>query len=119
MVSAFSTRLRRDGEAAYSELFNLHGDATWELPLDDLISFFRASDQTSDIVGRRQASTFQALASLAGHGEVPSAQKPSTKVREAKQKGAKGKANVQAQAPDPSRDRKAAPAEVPTSEMLA
>jgi hypothetical protein len=60
---------------AYAELFNLHQDAAWELSLDDLIAFFRNNDQTSDIVGRRQASTFQALAGLSGHGEAPAASK--------------------------------------------
>jgi hypothetical protein len=54
----------------------LHGDTAWELPFDSLISFFRNTDQTSDVVGRRQASTFQALAGLAGHGEAPSPPKP-------------------------------------------
>ncbi len=60
---------------AYKELFGIYGDASWEQSFDKLISFFRNSDQTSDVVGRRQASTFQALAGLAGHGEVPAPQK--------------------------------------------
>jgi hypothetical protein len=62
-------------QAAYDELFKLHSDAAWELPFDSLISFFRNNDQTSDVVGRRQASTFQALAGLAGHGEAPATSK--------------------------------------------
>ncbi len=36
-----------------------------------LIGWFRAADKTSDLVGQRQASTFQTLIALAGHGEVP------------------------------------------------
>lgn len=60
---------------AYKELFGLHGDGSWTLSLGNLISFFRNADQTSDAVGRRQASTFQALAALAGHGEVPAQKK--------------------------------------------
>jgi hypothetical protein len=79
-------------KTAYTELFALHKDEAWELDLDGLISFFRTSDQTSDLVGRRQASTFQALASLAGHGEIAASQKQSTKPREIKQKGTKAKA---------------------------
>ncbi len=51
---------------AYSELFELHGQDAWALGIDKLISFFRAHDETSDLVGRRQATTFQALARLAG-----------------------------------------------------
>lgn len=76
---------------AYSELFSLHNDGAWTLATDDLISFFRTSDQTSDVVGRRQASTFQALAALAGYGE-PAVPKASGKPREAKPKAAKPKA---------------------------
>ena len=62
---------------AYAELFKLHGDGTWTLDDDGLISFFRGSDKTSDLVGRRQATTFRVLASFAGHGEIPSAKAPS------------------------------------------
>jgi hypothetical protein len=58
-------------EEAYSDLFALHGKAAWELPADKLISFFRNADQTSAVVGQRQASTFQVLAGLSGHGQVP------------------------------------------------
>lgn len=51
---------------AYHELFDLHGPDAWELPIDKLIAFFRNHDGTSDIVGKRQASTFQALARISG-----------------------------------------------------
>lgn len=51
---------------AYHELFDLHGPDAWGLPLDKLIAFFRNHDGTSDIVGKRQASTFQALARISG-----------------------------------------------------
>ena len=61
---------------AYKELFEIYGDTSWEQSFDKLIAFFRNADQTSDVVGRRQASTFQALAALAGHGEVPAPPKP-------------------------------------------
>jgi hypothetical protein len=60
---------------AYSELFTLRGDDSWTLDDNALISFFRSADQTSDLVGRRQTSTFQALAALSGHGEIPVPQK--------------------------------------------
>jgi|SRR5215831_10523782 len=58
-------------KSAYEELFSLHGDQAWSLESNKLISFFRSSDKTSDLVGRRQATTFQTLASFAGHGEIP------------------------------------------------
>jgi hypothetical protein len=64
-------------KTAYSELFALHGEATWKLDLNKLISFFRGSDKTSDLVGRRQATTFQVLAGFAGHGELPQTKAPS------------------------------------------
>jgi hypothetical protein len=55
---------------AYKDLFALHNDATWDLSSDRLIAFFRTTDQTSDLVGRRQAMTFKALASMSGHGAI-------------------------------------------------
>lgn len=51
---------------AYHELFDLHGPDAWGLPIDKLIAFFRNHDGTSDIVGKRQASTFLALARISG-----------------------------------------------------
>jgi len=75
-------------KSAYSDLFALHGEDAWTLGSDKLISFFRGSDQTSDLVGRRQATTFQALASFAGHGEVTSP-KASAAPRSVAEKGGK------------------------------
>lgn len=85
---------------AYKELFTLRGEDAWKLDDNGLISFFRNADQTSDLVGRRQAGTFQALAALAGHGEVPV-----PRTREVK---AKGGAKPTRQVPQP-----AAPASAP------
>jgi hypothetical protein len=72
-------------EAAYSDLFALHGEQAWELAADKLISYFRSTDHTSAIVGQRQASTFQALAGLCGHGQAP-AQKTTAPVRRTEKK---------------------------------
>ncbi|MFA5903293.1 MAG: DUF5343 domain-containing protein [Desulfobacula sp.] len=58
-------------KTAYSELFALHKDAAWALDQDSLITFFRQTDQASALVGKKQANTYKALASLSGHGEVP------------------------------------------------
>jgi len=60
---------------AYKALFELHGADAWVAPIDKLISFFRNSDHTSDIVGRRQATTFQTLATISGKldGQLPKA----------------------------------------------
>ena len=62
-------------EKAYPELFALHGDASWDLSRDQLITFFRQTDQSSASVGGYQAGAFKCLAALAGHGDVPE-QKP-------------------------------------------
>lgn len=52
--------------AAYKGLFDLHQDAAWQLSQPKLIQFFRATDSTSALVGKRQAVMFQALAGLSG-----------------------------------------------------
>ena len=51
---------------SYASLFELHGEATWELPRDSLIQFFRSTDESSSIVGTRQANTFMLLRRLSG-----------------------------------------------------
>ena len=61
-------------EKSYHELFELHGSEAWELPLNKLIAFFRNHDSTSDVVGKRQASTFQTLAGLSGRTAAASSQ---------------------------------------------
>jgi hypothetical protein len=50
----------------YHALFDLYGEDAWTLPNDRLISFFRNHDDTSDVVGKRQATTFQSLARISG-----------------------------------------------------
>ena len=78
-------------QSAYKDLFALHAENTWSLSGDKLISFFRTTDQTSDIVGRRQAARFQALASFAGHGETPIAKGTGGKSKEGKAKSDRSK----------------------------
>ncbi len=65
-------------ETAYADLFSLHGNESWNLSDDKLISFFRGADHTSAIVGQRQAGTFQALAGLSGHGDLPTPKQGTT-----------------------------------------
>jgi hypothetical protein len=64
---------------AYSDLLSLHGEKVWDLDSNALVTYFRQSDQTSAVVGNRQATTFQTLAAFAGHGEVPSARQSTTR----------------------------------------
>ena len=58
-------------KSAYSDLFETHGDDAWKLSSDQLITFFRAADQSSAIVGKRQSKTFGALSGISGHAELP------------------------------------------------
>lgn len=52
---------------AYSEVFETYGEEdAWTTPSTKLVAFFRTHDDTSEVVGTRQASTFRALAKLAG-----------------------------------------------------
>lgn len=55
---------------AYHELFELHKDEAWLLDDESLITFFRQSDQSTEIVGKRQAVTFKALSGIAGKRET-------------------------------------------------
>lgn len=64
--------------ASYRDLFETHGEDAWSLGKSELTTYFRMSDDTSEIIGQRQASTFLALAAEGGHGEVPEA-KPAGK----------------------------------------
>lgn len=79
-------------KSSYKDLFDLHGDKSWNLDMNQLISFFRTSDQTSSIVGMRQANTFKTLVALSGHGEAREvkAQKSNPKKR-VKEKSDKSK----------------------------
>lgn len=84
----FYTSFKSLVQAAYKDLFDLHGDKVWELSKDDLITFFRKSDDTSATIGARQAATFQVFSALSGHGDVPtpktsSPNKPTSKHKSA------------------------------------
>lgn len=68
---AFSQEFSKVVKKAYSDLFEHHADDSWALDLDSLITFFRSTDDTTAIVGKRQAATFQLLAAFSGHGDMP------------------------------------------------
>lgn len=92
-------------QKAYSGLFDLHGNNAWKLSNDDLITFFRQSDQTSAIIGGRQAGTFKVLAGLSGEGDLPEPkQKPKNGEKAAKQSRPKAPSVVAK--PTPSTDTK-------------
>jgi hypothetical protein len=82
--SEFQEGFQKMVKAAYSELFELHGDDAWKLDQAKLISFFRTKDESSAIVGQRQATTFQALALLCGFdAAAPTRKGPSVGARRA------------------------------------
>jgi hypothetical protein len=76
---SFKSGLESTLRKAYSQVFDEMGDAALDSPKGDLAHWFRASDKTTEIVGQRQASTFQTLAALAGHGELPTVRSGGTK----------------------------------------
>lgn len=88
-------------KSAYGDLFGLHGDTAWSLPTDKLISYFRNTDHTSAIVGQRQASTFQALATLCGKTDgAPAASKPK-RAESSTSKAVKPKASTKPRVAEP------------------
>jgi len=101
---AFQSGLEGALRSAYPQLFDEMGDGALDAERSTLTSWFRGSDKTTELVGNRQASTFQILAALAGHGELPKAHNgiakktpatPSTPIRKATNK----KTTKQAAAP--------------------
>lgn len=67
---------------SYEELFELHQDTGWTLDRKSLMQFFRTADHSTEVVGTRQATTFQTLAALAGHGERPATESGAPRKRE-------------------------------------
>jgi hypothetical protein len=82
--TTFSKEFSKSVQKTYKELFDLHGENSWDLDADTLITFFRSSDQTTAIVGKLQASTFQILSSFAGHGDLPESKQRTAKVKSTK-----------------------------------
>lgn len=69
--SAFQKQFSDVVKSAYAALFDLHGENAWTLGTESLVTFFRSTDHTTDLVGKHQARTFQVLAGFAGHQEIP------------------------------------------------
>jgi hypothetical protein len=88
---------------AYKDLFELRADGAWTMPKTELISYFRSTDKTSEVIGTRQAAVFQALRGVAGHESVAAQKaagtsKPATKQRAAKPEKAKASTKTAAAA---------------------
>ena len=57
-------------KGSYKDLFDLHGDNAWRLNQNELITFFRKTNDTSETIGKRQAKSFIVFAGLAGQREI-------------------------------------------------
>ena len=66
----FGEELSKIIRDAYKEIFDLNGEEAWNLPLDDLISYFRQASKSSGVVGERQAKTFSTLAEISGKRKI-------------------------------------------------
>lgn len=79
---------------AYKDLFDVRGEEAWTLSKTLLIGHFRATDKTSDVIGGRQASVFQAFSALAGHEQITETKtKPATAARQKPPKAKPVKSN--------------------------
>jgi hypothetical protein len=88
---SFKSGLEGTLRGAYSQVFDEMGHGALDAPKGDLTHWFRASDKTSDLVGQRQASTFQTLAALAGYGDLPAARSGPAKKTTAATQGSAAK----------------------------
>ena len=77
---AFQKEFSEVIKSAYSDLFDLHGENSWTLGAERLVSFFRSTDHTTDLVGKHQARTFQVLAGFAGYQAMPESKAVAAKV---------------------------------------
>jgi len=79
----FEEGFKRLVKDAYADLFELFADDAWSLPKQKLTGYFRTSDKTSEAIGARQASVFQAFAALAGFEQVQAKPTNGTKAKSA------------------------------------
>jgi hypothetical protein len=89
--TAFAKSMEAVLTEKYKALFDDFGDETWTKDRSALATWFRVTDKSSQVVGGRQASTFQTLAALAGHGDVPAPTASSAKTNPG---GSSGKSNA-------------------------
>lgn len=70
----FEERFKGLVQEAYADLFEMYGDEAWSLPKQKLVGYFRTVDKTSEAIGNRQASVFQAFAALCGFEQAQTKQ---------------------------------------------
>ncbi|WHO74619.1 DUF5343 domain-containing protein [Rhizobium sp. BT03] len=79
----FEAGFQRLVKEAYSDLFEHFADDAWSLHKPKLVGYFRTADKTSEVIGGRQASVFQAFAALSGFEQAQSKAHNSTKTKPA------------------------------------
>lgn len=89
--AAFQSGFRALVQSSYSDLFELHGEDTWQLPRERLIQFFRSNDGASVITSERQAKTFSLLCQLSGFRPSTETKRPRTGATAAKTSPVKAK----------------------------
>jgi len=89
-ASAFAKAFSGVVKSAYADLFQLRGEDAWTLDDSKLITYFRQTDQSTELVGRLQAHTFRALAAYAGQGVAPAAA-PKAKTKSTPEGNPKGR----------------------------
>lgn len=52
---------------SYKDLFELRGDEVWSMSKQQLTTYFRTADKTSEVIGERQANVFVMFRGLAGY----------------------------------------------------
>lgn len=109
----FSAALEPIVHQAYSDLFDLRGDDAWTLDRGALITFFRGTDKTSEIVGGRQANAFSTLATLSGKRQGPTArtsasagERKPTKAKTPRASKAQSKTEIELGSPNGKTERK-------------
>jgi hypothetical protein len=101
----FGESLTKCVETSYSDLFDLRADKAWQASQDELISFFRRSDGSSAVVGKRQAITFQTLASLSGQrNEEVSARAPRSPKKNSNDEGSRPSAKKRPEKNSPAQN---------------
>jgi Family of unknown function (DUF5343) len=91
---SFKSGLEGTLRKTYAQVFDEMGDAALEAPKSDLAHWFRAADKTSELVGQRQAMTFQTLVALAGHGDPPNTRSGAAKKTAAVNTGSAAKKTI-------------------------
>jgi len=102
-ADSFPTAFEGLVREAYKDLFDLRGDEAWTLNKNELISYFRTTDKTSEVIGSRQADVFQMFRALAGHDQM--SEKTPVKPKQASSKTTQKKKQkmVDVQTPEPQK----------------